>query len=285
MRKLLCLYTMYCLLCILCAVTAQAQTTDGSTDGSSRFFPPDNCVAGQLNIIAWNGPGSATHCIQVPTCASKNASLQFDGTNFTCTSGFTCGVYPRSCPAGQHHFILNGCPAGCVGDVSKPNCPLINQPSCPPGQHDPVGSNGCPTGACVANACPPVFHCPDGQHNVTDSNGCATTQCMADTSSASFSGSPTSGPAPLAVSFWYIIGNGSSDGFSIDFGDGTSGSLSIGCGVNPLSGSNACPRALVANHTYSASGTYTAKLRDGRRLCAPVDCNVVGTVTITVTAK
>lgn len=93
--------------------------------------------------------------------------------------------------------------------------------------------------------------------------------------------SPTSGSAPLTVNFSYFIGGNVSDGYMIEFGDGTTGSLTIGCGIVG-SGSMACPRALVASHTYVTSGTYTAKLRNTLMACAPVDCNVVGSVTIYV---
>lgn len=107
---------------------------------------------------------------------------------------------------------------------------------------------------------------------------------------------PTSGPAPLTVYFWHIIHYKSLEGFSIDFGDGTSDTLSVGCGINPFSGSNACPRALIADHTYSADGTYIATLYHGRNLCptnisqngpdcmAPSFREVVARVRITVGA-
>lgn len=104
---------------------------------------------------------------------------------------------------------------------------------------------------------------------------------------------PTSGPAPLSVDFWSVIGNDSSNGYSFDFGDGTSAQGTVGCGVNPRSGANACPRAIVASHTYSQSGTYIAKLTKTIDWCAmqtnmeiactrPVEQKVIGTVTISV---
>lgn len=80
---------------------------------------------------------------------------------------------------------------------------------------------------------------------------------------------PTSGSAPLTVYFWRVIQDKSSEGFSIDFGDGTSGTLSIGCGVNPFSGVGACPRALTSDHVYLKDGTYIATLYYGRNICPP----------------
>lgn len=101
------------------------------------------------------------------------------------------------------------------------------------------------------------------------------------TSSGTLSASPSSGNAPLAVNF---SGSVNSAGYSIDFGDGTT-SGDIGCAHG------GCPATSVVSavnvgHTYTAAGTYTAKLRQHFSIvagnCAGVDCNVVGTVTITV---
>lgn len=96
---------------------------------------------------------------------------------------------------------------------------------------------------------------------------------------------PTFGQAPLEASFWYPLADGSADSYSINFGDGTSGTLTIGCGVNPLSGTNACPRALVASHSYRAPGTYAVTLTEGNFQCnasSPCPPNtLLGTVTIT----
>ncbi|MBI5003918.1 peptidoglycan-binding protein [Candidatus Kaiserbacteria bacterium] len=100
---------------------------------------------------------------------------------------------------------------------------------------------------------------------------------------------PTSGQSPLAVNFWYILGDRSSSDYSIDFGDGATGTLEIGCGVPPTSGINACPRALVATHTYAANGNYKAVLSriidpcGGNPACmAPVHLEIIGTVRIQV---
>ncbi|MBI5470655.1 PKD domain-containing protein [Candidatus Kaiserbacteria bacterium] len=86
----------------------------------------------------------------------------------------------------------------------------------------------------------------------------------------SLQASPTRGNAPLTVYFWHVIGGGASEGYSIDFGDGTTGTLDIGCGVNPQSGVGACPRALTASHTYTQNGTYTATLVHYTNPCAGV---------------
>jgi len=81
---------------------------------------------------------------------------------------------------------------------------------------------------------------------------------------ATFSATPSSGPAPLTVRFASGVGN------TIDFGDGTSElfyyCLAIGC---PTQGFN-------IEHTYSSAGTYTARALYGQN-------QTVGTTTITVT--
>jgi len=102
--------------------------------------------------------------------------------------------------------------------------------------------------------------------------------------SSVLSASPTSGPVPLFVSFIYLIAGSvvSESAHQINFGDGTTGSVSIGCGVidsvsvsAPSAG--ACPRALTASHTYTAVGTYKAQLiKNGA---------IVGSTTIVVTAE
>jgi peptidoglycan hydrolase-like protein with peptidoglycan-binding domain len=104
--------------------------------------------------------------------------------------------------------------------------------------------------------------------------------------------SPTSGQAPLAVSFWYLLGGSSADGYSIDFGDGSTATPTIGCGGYPNAMSAACPRALVASHTYVSDGSYTATLTQVvNPLCYDSGCmmpsqiKTVGSVQITVGAR
>jgi PKD repeat protein len=97
---------------------------------------------------------------------------------------------------------------------------------------------------------------------------------------------PSSGPAPLKVDFWYVTSDGTPDQYQIDFGDGVRGSLAIGCAINPLSvlhGVMACPRGLVASHTYKHEGTYTAVLHKPYRGAEAASNNdVVSSVKITV---
>lgn len=109
------------------------------------------------------------------------------------------------------------------------------------------------------------------------------------TDGASFSASPTSGAAPLAVMFSTNQSSG-----TIDFGDGTSGPVrAIGASMCAL-GSDSCPSSNLygADHTYKLPGTYTAKLRKAWTCNAPpgAACNapppeVLGTVTVAATAR
>ncbi|OGG54581.1 hypothetical protein A2764_00110 [Candidatus Kaiserbacteria bacterium RIFCSPHIGHO2_01_FULL_55_79] len=73
-----------------------------------------------------------------------------------------------------------------------------------------------------------------------------------------FSASPTSGPAPLAVTF--TAGNMNSTGeYSIDFGDGTSGSVWAISQIMCIRAPCIQPPPSMG-HTYTSNGTYVAKL-------------------------
>ncbi|MEK7509778.1 MAG: PKD domain-containing protein [Patescibacteria group bacterium] len=102
-------------------------------------------------------------------------------------------------------------------------------------------------------------------------------------SSATFSASPTSGPAPLTVTFtgrfFRTLG-------VIDFGDGNRRTIT-NFADSATGGNSIGEDPFAETYTYQKAGTYTAKLLDNSRVCATTgvvaDCNVVGTVTITVT--
>ncbi len=90
-----------------------------------------------------------------------------------------------------------------------------------------------------------------------------------------FIASPTSGAAPLTVTFSAQVSG--SNTYSINYGDGTSAAMqSLDCagGCNPF--------PIRASRTYSAPGTYIAKLYDNRTDCRDgLDCSVAS-VMITV---
>ena len=100
-------------------------------------------------------------------------------------------------------------------------------------------------------------------------------------SSGSFTATPSSGKAPLNVSFGGPVSSG---GFTIDFGDGKSFSSGCAHGSCPIDSTS----YVDVVHAYSAAGTYVAKLKRHYKvnegMCQGTDCNVVGTVTVTVTS-
>lgn len=77
------------------------------------------------------------------------------------------------------------------------------------------------------------------------------------TNSDAFSGSPTSGPSPLTVNFTGLVNAGAqcnAGPYKIDFGDNSSANISVaGCTATNFS----------VPHTYSNSGSYTARLYRG----------------------
>jgi len=101
-----------------------------------------------------------------------------------------------------------------------------------------------------------------------------------------FSASPTSGPAPLKVSFYTrVVGRYGADGPPlIDYGDGTRRAAPTLCDA-PL---DACTSPGVNRHVYATPGTYTARLLQPHFCtrpnlpCVPPPPDVLGTVTITV---
>lgn len=84
------------------------------------------------------------------------------------------------------------------------------------------------------------------------------------TSNDNFWASPTSGNAPLTVTFYNNVNTGHMQGpIRIDYGDGTTGSPNQ-C-YAPL---DVCQSPSKTTHTYSSPGTYTARLLQGNP-CVP----------------
>jgi hypothetical protein len=111
---------------------------------------------------------------------------------------------------------------------------------------------------------------------------------------ATFSAAPTSGVAPLPVSFsspYATAGDDSGWMMDINFGDASSGKM-LPPAVPPCSKS---PSGIVncssggelwrGAHTYTSAGTYTVTLvRGGLPLCGACSAPVLGSMTITVTS-
>ena len=123
-------------------------------------------------------------------------------------------------------------------------------------------------------------------------------RCGGGGGNRAFSATPTYGAPPLSVSFTatkLTAGNG----YSIDYGDGTSDEIKAsfppcpayqsGLNYGPDCGQNSGASG-YASHTYTSVGTYTAKLENevDNEMCrgvvgCMVPARVLGTVTITVT--
>ncbi len=108
---------------------------------------------------------------------------------------------------------------------------------------------------------------------VTVSGGSGTLPSVNDT----ISGSPTSGPSPLTTTFSGIVNasNTCNAGpYSINFGDGQSAAISV---------ANCNATNYVVPHTYSTSGTFTARLYRGNPAvnAGSVSVSVSGSVSTT----
>jgi peptidoglycan hydrolase-like protein with peptidoglycan-binding domain len=100
--------------------------------------------------------------------------------------------------------------------------------------------------------------------------------------SVSFTASPISGQFPLTVQFIATAPQGTTLGNTVNFGDGTSGTL----GFVPVCSS--CNAEGTVTHVYQSAGTYTATLTSGMCSCpANGICNcpnmmIIATTTVTV---
>ncbi len=142
-------------------------------------------------------------------------------------------------------------------------------------------SNGTYTARLMKNTCPLGAQCLVGPLPIASTT--ITVDSSASTS-LSFTASPTSGVAPLSVQFTATAPQGTSLGTTVNFGDGTTGTL----GFVPVCSS--CNAMGTVSHTYANPGTYTATLTNNLCSCpANGICNcpnspILGFATVTVTA-
>ena len=181
------------------------------------------------------------------------------------------------------------CPDGTAVGRTGPNCEFA---ACPPrtGGPDPLPGNACPvfmrtlvqgaTGDDVTELQQYLGVSPTGYFGPITAKAVVATQAEAGLDQVgivgpqtrawiykrcggggwnqNFSASPTSGPTPLAVTF--TAGNMNSTGeYSIDFGDGTSGSVWAISQVMCIRAPCVQPPSSMG-HTYTSNGTYVAKL-------------------------
>ncbi len=109
--------------------------------------------------------------------------------------------------------------------------------------------------------------------------------------SASFTATPISGGAPLAVRFSNMVGGPLPGRVGIDYGDGSSEAI-VHCTAGGTAAPDRCTMPGINTHTYTSAGTYTAKLVSTTFTCqgaavgsspaCPVQ-TTLGTATVTVT--
>jgi PKD repeat protein len=119
-------------------------------------------------------------------------------------------------------------------------------------------SNGSYTAHLMKNTCPPGADCLVGPQTV----GTLTiTVGSSSTTGVNFTASPTSGASPLTVQFRSTAPPGASLGTTVNFGDGSSGTIA------PAPTCFGCQEIGVTSHTYTSAGTYTATLTNNLCSC------------------
>jgi PKD repeat protein len=234
------------------------QGTDASGCQLSQQCPPTTPTI-SFTASPTGGAGPLAASLSWNTAAvGINDSMDFgDGRHGNWVDAIPSGMNHTYVSPGTYTARLNDISGTTIGSITvaqnAPPCLLYQIPNCTAGQH-------------VQNA-------------PNNSNGCiGAPMCIPDIS-PTFSASPTSGRAPLGVQFYATIGNQ----YSIDFGDGQTGSLTSPCNGAANAPKGACPPP-GAYHTYAGPGTYSATLRLMTSCPQEASCNLpVGTVTIAVT--
>lgn len=232
--------------------------------------------------------------------ATANTTVVVGGTQ---NSSITFSANPTSgAPPLAVNFSAGGLTAGGsyylnYGDGTNAQLSLISLPCY-------YGAVSCPSSANTSHTYTqvgtyiaqltyqPSFYCPPGgmcpmMMPAPQIVGTVTVTVTGSTQNNTFTATPTSGVAPLAVAFFARASQTGS--YTIDFGDGTNGIPS------PAAGScDGSTCAYGASHTYTQAGTYTGKLIYQPSYCLPSGVcpmlilvmqpapQVVGTVTITV---
>lgn len=139
----------------------------------------------------------------------------------------------------------------------------------------------CPAGLMCAQTESSAFMLPAPQIVAT---AIITVGSSTTSGTVSFTASPQSGGAPLTVEFSATAPQGTTLGNTVNFGDGTSGTLMV------VPTCSSCNEMGTVSHTYTASGTYNASLTNNLCSCpANGICNcpnipILATTSVTVTA-
>lgn len=263
--------------------TVQASIASGAdTNLTYSVIWGDESILGQLNALAGassvtSATGSFTHSYATagtytPTFAVSNTNgiAQASASVKVGVTGVpfpVCPVYAMQvCPAGYTYgpgtTNGNGCyqPGPCI---PKTNGCIDDGNTYPEGTKRQCIKSSTGLSACVADA---SYVCRNGEWKIEGG---------LPVPSPAFSVSPASGSAPLSVTFKV---NGAGEHLIVSFGDGTSAAswnMYVEGGYSTIV------------HTYEKAGTYTAKLHNNNgiaaAMCYGVDCNVIGTATVTVT--
>ncbi len=267
--------------------TLQAQTNASTPSGNQFPSNATNCA----NLTTNMGPDDT----DVDTNGNVTRLQQFLGGRVTGYFGpMTLGLVQRW--QASHGLVSSGDPEstgfGYVGPRTRAamaqGCGNTAAQTTYSDGTTGVGSGPVCDAEALRTACPAGQHYESAGPDTIDSNGCRhdNLKCVPDSSStATFSASPTSGQAPLTVTFTSKMPPG---GNRVDFGDGTSGDI-----VNWNITKMLCPAGVSCNsgtgsisHTYQQAGTYIAKLKRaiGETQSYPSNpiYETIGTVTITV---
>lgn len=225
------------------------QTSSASTPAPSSAPPTDTGAIHNYSapIVPLTGLPQCPRVI-APACPGGNLISMGTDENH-CVRGYICSttsnalcsnIATPSCPnngqAVPTSYDANGCANGYA--CQQLVCPSVQQPTCAAGQHivtapDPV------------TGCASISYCVGG----TSQNGTTNTT---NTSTGTFSATPSAGNAPLAVFFTGPVADSGS--YAVEFGDGAnSGSLSGSC-----ASTSSC--TVSTSHTYTTPGVYSAML-------------------------
>jgi len=213
------------------------------------------CGSINLGLIATRQPTSGSYTWTVPAAVQTTSGCTSGSAAFDCIQAYA--KYADPCPQDAAGVCGSNITAGSYQIVAKLYTP----------------ANACLGGLCWPNSAPTYLAT---SRSGTFTIGGSTTE------NPTFSALPTGGQAPLTVVFRSNIVNDLGM-YEITFGDGTSGSFQNNCKL----GYGACGLP-TANHTYFASGTYTATLKKVTAFTNCINCGdnaiyeTVGTVTITV---